>query len=68
MMNTGSYSVRIEILSRCLSENPGHGNNKFVKSMKKIDNINTKKNMRMVYEKVAPNEMILQEGWDVYSD
>ena len=60
--------IRLETFTLDYVERSGRGKNRFIKNMKKLDDINSEKISRVVNDIVAPNEMILREGWDSWSE
>ena len=61
-------NIRLETFTMDYVERSGRGKNRFIKNMKKLDDINSEKISRVVNDIVAPNEMILREGWDSWSE
>lgn len=63
-------SARVDILSKQYSTKAGYGKNciKKTKDMLPIDENNVSAINSVVSEYVAPNEMILKYGWDIYSN
>ena len=60
--------IRLETFTLDYVERSGRGKNRFIRNMKKLDDINSEKISRVVNDIVAPNEMILREGWDSWSE
>lgn len=63
-------TARVDILSKQYSTKTGFGKNtiKKVKDMAPVDERNVGKMNAIIDEFVAPNEMILYYGWDIYSE
>ena len=59
-----ALKVRLDTLAVGFVASQGRGKNRFVRNMKKLDDINSEKIARVVNDVLAPNEMILREGWD----
>ena len=53
--------IRLETFTLDYVEKSGRGKNRFIKNMKKLEDINYEKKSRVVNDIVAQNEMILRE-------
>ena len=57
-----ALKVRLDTLAVGFVASQGRGKNRFVRNMKKLDDINSEKIARVVNDVLAPNEMILRES------